>query len=291
LLRLCGFQDLALCHVNHQLRGGESEGDADFVRQQAENYGLKIFLRSDPATVRAAAENTSLEEAARDQRRAFFRHCAREFDAKGVFLAHHADDQAETCLHNLLRGSGVAGLTGMQPLSELPGDPPVPCCRPLLHIWRSRLRAFLRLHKLPFREDSSNAELDFTRNRLRNSLIPRLEKELGRPVRQALWRLSEILREENALLQDLSDLTELAGHDELPVADLAVQPLALQRRILHQWFHRHCVPDVTFELVENARLLLDPQSGVAKINLPGDRHLRRRQMTLFIERPQHKTAT
>jgi tRNA(Ile)-lysidine synthase len=287
LLHLCGFQALALCHLNHQLRGGESQGDADFTLRQGENYGLRVFARGESAADRAAGEKCSLEEAARLQRREFFVEAAREFGARGVFLAHHADDQAETCLHNLLRGTGVAGLTGMQPLSRLAagqnGEPPVLCCRPLLPVWRDELREFLQRHDLPYREDSSNAALDFTRNRLRHSLIPRLEKELERPVRRALWRMSEILREEDALLRDLTALTQLAGREELPVADLVAQPLALQRRVLHQWFQRHCVPDVTFELIEHARLLLNPQSGVAKINLPGDRHLRRRQMTLFIE--------
>lgn len=287
LLHSCGFRELALCHLNHQLRGAESDGDADFALRQAESYGLKGFVRSEPAADRAARQKCSLEEAARLQRREFFLETARKFGARGVFLAHHADDQAETCLHNLLRGTGVAGLTGMQPLSRLApeqsGEPPVLCCRPLLHVWRVELREFLQLHNLPCREDSSNAALDFTRNRLRHSLIPRLEKELGRPVRRALWRVSEILREEDALLRHLTALTRMAELEELPVADLAVQPLALQRRVLHQWFQRHCVPDVTFELIEHARLLLDLQSGVTKINLPGDRHLRRRQMTLFIE--------
>jgi tRNA(Ile)-lysidine synthase len=297
LVRL-GFESLRLCHFNHQLRGTESEEDARFAEGQAREHGLPVLLKTESAAVRAAEEKVGLEEAARHQRREFFAQCARETGSRGIFLAHHADDQAETCLHNLLRGSGPSGLAGMRPLSALtppengegngPGE--TLCCRPLLGVPQTVLREYVALHRVPCREDSSNQELDFTRNRLRHVLIPHLERELDRPVRQALLRLSEILREEDDLLRDLTAQTGLTVLDKLPVAALAALPVALQRRVLHTWLHFHGVRRVRFELVEQARELLDPTGGPAKINLASNRHLRRREMVLFIETTGDKQA-
>ena len=273
-----GFRKLFACHLDHRLRP-ESAADAAFVREVADSIGVECVLGTSDVAALARQERLSIETAAREARYDFFARAALERGCPRLFLAHHADDQVETFLHNLLRGAGPAGLCGMRAVSsrEIHGIELV-IARPFLGVTREQIDAYVKRHGLRFCEDASNADPRFTRNRLRHSAIPALTAALGRDVRPALLRAVELLRAEDEFL---SAQPELRGTpDALQVPMLAALPLALQRRLIHHWLRRHGVPSCGFPEVEAVRGLTE--SRTAKVNLPGDLCARRREKRIFL---------
>ena len=271
-----GFRKLIVCHLDHSLRA-ESRADAKFVATLAARLGLVYeSTRSNVASI-AKRRKLSIESAAREARYKFFARMARKHACQRVLLAHHADDQVETFLFNLLRGSGPAGLAGMAPCSTRADG--LLLARPLLGVWREEIDAYIATHALAFREDASNADPRHTRNRIRHAALPALESALGRDVRRALWRTAELLRAED---EHFAAAPELQGiPEQLDTAALRALPLALQRRLIHAWLRAHGVGDVGFDEVESVRSLLTGR--VATVNLPGDKHARRRARRIFLE--------
>jgi tRNA(Ile)-lysidine synthase len=151
--------------------------------------------------------------------------------------------------------------------------------RPLLGVWRDELATYARSHELAFREDASNTDPRFTRNRLRHSLLPVLEDAFGREVKRALWRTAEILGSEE---EWIANQTPHVSPEPLRTARVKALPVAIQRRVLHAWLRAHAIVDVSFEKVEAVRALLT-DSRRAKTNLAEGRHARRRSGLLFIE--------
>jgi len=279
-LLAAGFKQLVVCHLDHVLRP-ESADDAHFVADLAAQHGLEAVVGRQDIAARAKRRRQSLETAGREARYGLFAQTARNRDCPRLFLAHHADDQVETFLFNLFRGAATGGLAGMRPLTtRVIEGVTLHISRPLLGTWREEIDAYIAKHGLTYREDSSNAELLPTRNRLRHEIIPQLEKAFGREIRRSIWRTAEILREEDAILQGLVGTTSAA---ELSVSDLRERPVALQRRTLHAWLRHLGVPNIGFEEIEKVRGLLTGR--VAKTNLPGGWHARRREKKLFLEPP------
>jgi tRNA(Ile)-lysidine synthase len=169
---LVSLRDLSLqlvvAHLNHMLRGDESDGDEEFVRNLARSYGLPFVARRVDVEEVARREGRSLEDAGRSARYAFFDEEATRQGAGSVALAHHADDQAETVLLRLLRGAGGSGLCAMAPRTA--GR----YVRPLLGVGRIEIEEYLRTRRIGWRDDSSNWDGRFLRNRVRNELIPYL---------------------------------------------------------------------------------------------------------------------
>jgi tRNA(Ile)-lysidine synthase len=279
-LHAAGFRQLIVCHLDHALRP-ESAEDTRFVEKLAAK--LKCEFVSKRAEVRALAKRgkLSLETAARGARYDFFAQVARERECPRLFLAHHADDQVETLLFNLFRGAGAGGLAGMSRLStrSIHGVT-LQISRPLLATWREEIDRYIARHHLSFVEDASNADRQFTRNRLRHEIIPALEDAFGRDIRQAIWRSAEILRAEDEVLDSLVDETP----PELSVPTLTAESVAIQRRTVHGWLQRSGVPNVGFAEVETVRGLLAGRP--AKANLPGNWHARRHAKRLFLEPPR-----
>ncbi len=276
-----GFRDLVVCHLDHALRP-ESAEDAHFVAKLAKDHGLEAVIGRQDVAARARKRKQSLEVAAREARYGLFTQTARNLECPRLFLAHHADDQVETFLLNLGRGSGMSGLGAMEPLSTQTIDSvTLEISRPLLGVWRSEIDAYLAEHRLAFREDSSNTDPHHTRNRLRHELLPLLDDIFGRDVRPMIWRTADILRAEDQLLAAMTAPDPAAA--ELSVPALQAAPLALQRRQIHAWLKAHELPSLSFAHVESVRALLS--SRVAKCNLPGGWHARRRQKRLFLEPP------
>ena len=277
-----GFEKLIAIHLDHRLRA-ESGEDSAFVKKFADSLGIECITGTTDVTSLAGGERLSIETAARRARHEFFAQVAIGRACPRIFLAHHADDQVETFLHNLLRGAGPSGLCGMSTVSTLEirsakFSTELQIARPLLGVWREEIDAYIAHHALPFREDESNADPRFTRNRLRHAALPALTAALGRDVRAALLRTTELLRAEDEFL---SAQPELRGApDALQVPLLRSLPLALQRRLIHLWLQRHAVGGIGFAEVESVRSLLDSRG--AKVNLPGDLCARRREKRIFI---------
>jgi len=282
-LKASGYSKLIVCHLNHQLRGRSAAADARFVQKLSAKYDLG--LKSGSANVRttAARKKISIETAARGARYSFFAKVAERTRCHTIFLAHHADDLVETFLLNLFRGAGPSGLIGMRELTNHRiGNIDLAVVRPFLHVWRREIDEYVKTHSLDFREDASNKDLTPLRNRVRRRIIPYLEKTMGRNIRQNIWKTATILAEEENFFETL------IPNKFADVATLAVEPLrkiglAMQRRVLHRWLRAGNIRGVTFELVERVRGLLDLSKGVAKANLPGNRHVRRRAGKLFME--------
>jgi tRNA(Ile)-lysidine synthase len=279
----CGYNKLIVCHLNHRLRGQSSRADAIFVQKLAAKYGVDLALGAIDVRALAVRTKQSIETAARDARYKFFAQVAKRRRCRTIFLGHHADDLVETFLINLFRGAGPGGLSGMRVVSIRKIDNvKLQIVRPLLGVSREQIDDYVRKHRLKFREDASNKNLAPLRNRIRHRIIPEIEKQLGRNVRGTIWRAAAITAEEEnffeALLPDkLSKLTALA------VKPLRAMPIAVQRRMLHEWLRACDVPDLSFDLVERVRALLDLSNRAAKTNLPQDRHVRRRAGQIFIE--------
>ena len=284
-LLAAGFRRLVVCHLDHGLRGRASSVDARFVARLAGAHRLPVEMGKADVRALAKTEGCSLETAAREARYHFFAAAAGRRRCRTVLLAHHADDQAETFLFNLLRGAGPAGLAGMMPDSERRvGRRTLRIVRPLLGVWRAEIDAYLLERRLKWREDATNADpAHATRNALRHEALPLLERVMGRDVRRALWRAADILGAEEAWLGEILSADGPSGA-ELAVRSLAGLPVARQRRLLRAWLAARGVDGVGYEEVERVRTLLDVAAGgPAKVNLPGGRHARRRGGKLFVE--------
>jgi tRNA(Ile)-lysidine synthase len=276
-----GYRKLIVCHLNHQLRGRASDADARFVKNLAAKYDADLEMGSVSVRALAAKQKISIETAAREARYHFFGQVTKRRRGNAIFLAHHADDLVETFLINLFRGSGAAGLGAIREVSKRRiGDVDLTIARPLLGVWRREIDNYVRQHRLKFREDASNKDLAPLRNRIRRRIIPYLEKNLGRNICQSIWRAAMIAAEEEDWIEDqLPDATNA----DLSVAKLRDLPVALQRREILKWLRARKITNVGFDVVERVRSLLNHDARVAKINLPQDRHVRRRAGKIFIE--------
>lgn len=186
---------LIVAHLNHQLRGPESDADEVFVaelaRHLAEREGVDVRFTCRRQDIAALARTCrqNLEQHARRARYDYLADVAKEADAGWIATGHTADDQAETILHHILRGTGLAGLRGIAPRRKLPGGGVL--LRPLLHVSRVELLDFLRASEQPYRQDSTNRDRRFTRNRIRHELLPVLEASFNPAVKRVLCRLGE----------------------------------------------------------------------------------------------------
>ena len=279
-----GYGRLVVCHLDHGLRGDAGRGDAAFVERFGAERGLLVEIgRADVPTL-VRERKLSVETAAREARYDFFAEVARRWRCGTLFLAHHADDQVETFLFNLLRGSGPAGLAGMAAESSRTiGRRVLRIVRPLLAVWRDEIDVYVNAHQLEWREDPTNADPDLaTRNRLRLEVLPVLERAMGREIRPALWRAADLLAAEESWLAGLA-AAEGASAAQLPLAALEDEPVAKQRRMVRAWLAARGVAGVGYREVELVRSLLDKTAGPAKVNLRGGRHARRRGGKLFVE--------
>ncbi len=185
---------LSVAHLNHRLRGAASEGDEKFVARLAAKFGLEFYCERVDVAARARREKANLEDAGRRARTEFFARLAAEGKVDCVAVAHTADDQAETLLAHILRGTGLAGLGGIHPRTEC-------VVRPLLGVRRAELRAYLRAKKQSWREDATNQDTTRTRARIRKKLLPLLEREFQSGVVEHLVSLAEMAREDEAFLE------------------------------------------------------------------------------------------
>ncbi len=200
--------EFVAAHCNFHLRGNESDGDDWFVRKFAEKRGIQCYVKHFETEKYAAKYGISIEMAARDLRYAWFEQLRKQLGYDKIAVAHHADDQAETFFINLLRGAGIRGLKGMRPQNGV-------IIRPLLWASREQIRKYAVENHVVWREDHTNVESVYLRNRIRNQLLPVFD-ELQPGARQGLYKSLEHLASENelyrALLKEkLSNLVEVQG--------------------------------------------------------------------------------
>jgi tRNA(Ile)-lysidine synthase len=276
-----------VAHFNHGLRD-EAGADEAFVCELAARLDL-------PCTVgrgRPASLSSGVEEAARQARYAFFRAAAAEFGARYVVMAHTADDQAETVLHRILRGTGIAGLAGMRrarPLSE-----GVTLLRPLLSVRRTELLNYLASLGQPFRDDATNAERRFTRNRLRHELLPQLAEQYNANVTEALLRLAQLAGEAQSVIDERvaavvrRAVMFAANRITFDTSQLAGEPRFILRELLVAAWRRQSWPEqaMGFDQWDSlAEQLLSPGAKTgSKQMLPGGIAVVRQANCLVLER-------
>ncbi|WP_179131474.1 tRNA lysidine(34) synthetase TilS [Candidatus Entotheonella palauensis] len=261
---------LTAVHVDHQLRGRESLRDALFVQQQAARLGLPCcVVRVDAERFRQTS-GLSPQHAARELRYTVLSKLQRQLGAERVALGHIADDQTETILMRLLRGTGPAGLAGMSPIRP-------PYIRPLMSIRRQALIDFLRLEGIPWVQDSSNAKRVYQRNRVRLDVLPMLRQH-NPQIDQRLYELAEMMAAEHHLLERQVDAWYPCIVRQRPDRRLMLQcqayeyvPLAIQRRLLRRLTDQYIVPPATvrFHHIERLRLLLTHGRAGQRLTLPG----------------------
>lgn len=259
-------------HVNHGLRGEESDADEEFVREVCARYDLELIVHR----LEQSFAGAGLEERAREARYELLTQTAEARGARFVVVAHTADDQAETILHHVLRGTGLTGLAGMSKFRSL--SPAVTLVRPLLGVRRQTLRDYLAALGQDFREDSSNADTLFTRNRLRHELLPHLAEQYNPSVIDALVRLGQLAAESRTIVEaHLEPLLEQAVQIDadpplvtIDCAALEAQSRPIVRELLIAAWNEVEWPmqDMTFAHWEQlAELIIEPKAR--KVMFPG----------------------
>ena len=269
---------LSVVHVNHKLRGQESDEDERFVAELARQQGLE--LHADAAGV--MDRTSGIEAGARKLRYDFFRKLVAEGRVTKVATAHTLDDQAETVLLRMLRGAGIRGLAGIHPrlkFEETGGE----VVRPLLGGRRVEVESYLRERGQSWREDSSNRDLAFLRNRVRHRLLPLLKEDFGMAAVENLADLADIAREEEEhWVEGHPEVRPTGGRVE--VSAVTAQPVAAQRRLIREWLEANAAElTVSFRLIEDVRELAFGPAG-KRVELPGGRlFVRRTQRELCLE--------
>jgi len=185
------YSEIFVAHLNHSIRGRESDEDEQFVSTLAEKYEVSLITEKRDIIEIARERKISLEETARDERYKFFESAAEKVGANVIAVGHNADDNAETILHRIIRGTGITGVSGIRPKRKLTPISTISLVRPLLFTWRKEIIAYLEEENLSYRVDSTNVETDKLRNRIRMELIPHLEENYNAKIKKSLVTLGE----------------------------------------------------------------------------------------------------
>lgn len=304
LYLLMGLRDnynlqLYVVHLNHMLRGNESDKDAGYVRRLSKKLKLPVFIGKKDVRKFAKANKLSLEEAARIQRYEFYKQIADKLNIRKIALGHTADDNAETVLMRLLRGAGEQGLIGIYPVRYI-GNLKV--IRPLLNIYRREIESFLKEKKISARTDSSNADNKFLRNKVRLELIPLLEENYNKDIKRVLVNTADILKEDNEYLEEVtkkfysqavlkqrkkgefSDANDESIH--LSVKKIEDFPLAIQRRVLRYGIKEltGTLRQITYQHWNEVLKLLNSNLAYGHIDLPNGLIVERLRRELVIRR-------
>ena len=182
--------DFSVAHVNHLIRE-EAKQDEEFVKETCKNLGIKFFSKSIDVKQIAHNKKMGVEEAGRASRYEFFDEIAKKTNANKIAIAHNSKDKAETIIMNLLRGTGISGLKGIEPIKN------EKYIRPLIECSREEIENYCKEKNLQPRIDKTNFDNTYTRNKIRNIVIPYVEREFNPNIVETLNRLSELVREED----------------------------------------------------------------------------------------------
>ena len=283
---------LVVARLEHGIRGLESKEQASFVSDLAEKLGLKSVVLYVDVPKRCHEMKSSLEEAARIVRYTFFKETAKKIGATKIALGHTANDQSETLLMRLIRGSGLEGLASMRPKRDF--SPSV--IRPLLNTYRKDILAYLKEKNIAYCTDSSNQEISCLRNKIRLKLIPLLEKEYNPNIVATLRRTASILSEKRewiaSILKQESKKCFHYGSDNCLIMDLpyfSSQPLALQRELIRCAVQKVTLKHYKLDYTKVCLALDWVKKGKSKcFSLSDKLYLRKADDTLLIEQKRKK---
>jgi tRNA(Ile)-lysidine synthase len=245
------YSEIFIAHLNHSIRGRESDEDEQFVNALAEKYEVSLIAEKRDIIEIARERKISQEEAARDERYRFFESAAEKAGANVIAVGHNADDNAETVLHRIIRGTGITGVSGIRPKRKLTPISTIILVRPLLFTWRKDITAYLEEENLSYRVDSTNIEKDKLRNRIRMELIPHLEENYNAKIKKSLAMLGETALQNSdyleakakALFEDVLINREVSLEAAvLDINKLIESPQILQQMIIKEAIVRLDIP-------------------------------------------------
>lgn len=262
--------ELAVAHVHHGLRGEDADKDAKFVEGICRDWQIPFYIKKADVRKLASKWGLSEEEAGRKVRYDFFEQILKEIKGQKIALAHHRDDQAETILYNLIRGTGLKGLQGMKPVRE--GK----IIRPLLQVSRQQIEAYCRENNLEYRIDLTNEENIYTRNRIRNVLIPYIQENFNPNFSENLVRMGDIIREEEEFLSHYSNqlfqkwAKALDGEVRIPIDFFISNPKAISRRVIRLAIEKlvESMADISFIHTEEVLNIALYSSTGSMVDLP-----------------------
>jgi len=282
-----------VAHLNHLLRGPESDRDAAFVREVADDLGLESTIASVDVRQRAKDEGISIEQAARQCRFELFERVCLRQQAKVVALAHHADDNAETILHRIARGTGLRGLGGIRPSRPIRQGSDIRVIRPLLSFRRQEIEQYLRDRGITCREDSTNSLDSYTRNRIRNEILPMLCERVNPRAVEAINRLGEQARGlDEYLAQTAERMLEsmILERDDRQIVLLATA-LARKPRIIRTQLIREAIlllgvgeAELSYSNLKAVAAMAGESAGSKGMDLPGGLRVMRRYDRLVLRR-------
>ncbi len=289
---------LEVAHLQHGIRGVEAQEDAKFVAELAAKLRLPLHLKEiDLPRIRSAAGKGNLEGLARAERYRFFATVARERKLGKIATAHTQDDQTETVLMWLLRGSGLKGLGGMPSVHVLDGTNIEPASRllvvrPLLNVSRAEIEEYLKEKDLTFRLDRSNQDLSFLRNWIRLKLIPQLKEKIDGNLLARLAQQAELIRQEDDLMDDLARgaLDEMRTAEGINRGSLLSHSKAMQRRLVRLWIAatRGHLRGLDFQHVESLLDLIADGPPQGRLSIPGGWQLVKEYENLKLDKQSRK---
>jgi len=286
---------LHIGHFNHGLRGKEADEDQAFVASLAEKLKLPFVTAKVDVEALRKEKKLSPEEAARDARHQWLHDMAVELKAQKIALAHNLDDQAETILHRIIRGTGLRGLKGMAPIRLLSKKQDLFLVRPLIEVERFEIESFLRERGIAYRSDSTNLDTSLTRNKLRHKLLPMIESDFNPRVKMSLVKLGQTAGSFYILLREIAgevfeNTKMLSGEDEicLSVEEFAKLPPAIQTLIIDKALKALLgrLPHLNFEHYLEIISLCGEHGYAKAIRLPKGLEARRDSYVLKIYRPK-----
>ena len=274
---------LLVAHYHHGLRGPAADEDARFVEQLCEQQGTSFQLgRAMPGQIERQTGGSGIEATARRLRYQFLRQTAETWGARYLVTGHTADDQAETVLHHVIRGTGLTGLAGIP--AERVLSPAVTLLRPMLAFRRTDIENYLRQNEQAARTDEHNSQFEFLRSRIRGELLPLLEKEYSPGVRDALLNLATIAADAQTIIGDLaqswlndSRLDTTPGQALLDCGRLRAAPLHLRREVFVCLWREHDWPlqGMRFSHWQNLAELTVTETNDVSCQFPGAIQVRR----------------
>ena len=239
-VRRCPSDSIAVAHCNFNLRGAESDGDEALVRSWAESHGVRCHVRSFDTKAFAAEHGVSIEMAARELRYRWFAQLCESEGYEEVAVAHNANDNAETLMLNLLRGSGMKGLSGMAAVSSLPvpAGSAVRLVRPMLEMTRKQIEGYALAHGVKYRHDSTNFSSEYKRNMLRNEVFPVFER-LNPSVVRTLNREMGYFAEANEIVADYcrKEMEEICHPEERSDVRISYRALLSRKHWRYLLYH------------------------------------------------------
>ncbi|MGL5056840.1 MAG: tRNA lysidine(34) synthetase TilS [Fusobacteriaceae bacterium] len=263
---------IVLVHINHLLRGEASDGDEEFVKEIGKKYDLQVFIKRIDIEKIGKEEKKGLEEVGREVRHQFFKNVLAEVKGDKIALAHNKDDQIETFMFRIIRGTSLEGLEGIARKRDN-------YIRPIIDIYKSEIMNYLDEKNIPYRIDKTNFENEFTRNSIRLDLIPFIEKRYNPKFKDKIYNLIGEIKEVNG--ENKINLKDFLEDEKLSVKKLEKESKYIQKKILNKFLNEKKIKSDRYKIESMIELL--KKGGTKKISLNKEQFLLKEYEYIYIK--------